>query len=172
MLANNKQSEPVAVMPAYRNKNHGPPLPKPQALRPSAVHDSDASDANSEDDNSETKPTLKRRASRQTKEPNPQSLGYYPPAWKYVLIQAKRKWQYHVAVRNPFPDREEHLGEAETVLARAISDYEADGGILEDGMTTVWCSVLYANYFLGFEQDRNMNILVSILFFPIACKIS
>ena len=51
-----------------------------------------------------------------------------------MLIQAKHNWQYHVAVKKPFPEREEDLGEAADILAKTISEYEANDGILEDGL--------------------------------------
>jgi len=83
----------------------------------------------------------KKRTCHQTKDPNPQSLGYYPPGWKSMLIQAKRKWQYHIVIKNLFSDHEDHLHKAETVLLGAIEDYQACGGILEDGMIVFWHSV-------------------------------
>ena len=47
------------------------------------------------------------------------------------------------------------------ILARAISEYEANGGILEDSVIILQCSVSFTNDFLGYDQDCCMNILAS-----------
>ena len=41
---------------------------------------------------------------------------------------------------------------------KTISEYEAKEGILEDGLIIFLSLVSYANYFVGFDQDHNMNI--------------
>ena len=166
MLTNNKQNNPVDVLQAFRSKNCGLHLPNPQASNhvasvdntPDANHDSST---DNEDTNSDMRPMPKKCACHWTKDPNPQSLTYYPSGWKSVLIKAKRDWQYHVAITNPFPDREEHLDEVANILARAISEYEANGGILEDSVIILWRSASSTNDFLGYDQDRCMNILAS-----------
>ena len=170
MSADDERNKPVDILQAFRTKNRGPRLPDPQACHrfasidntPSMDHDPDVSNADKEDDNTDIKPMLKKHAWRQMKEPNPQSLEYYPSGWKSILVQAKLNWQYYIAVRNPFPNHEEYLDRAAEILTKTISEYEAKEGILEDGLIIFLSLVLYANYFVGFDQDHNMNILVSV----------
>ena len=164
-MTDDGQNKSIDVLQAFQSKNHGPPLPNPQALHPSTNQDSDVSNPDNNDNNdnnSNVKPMLKKRACHQMKDPTPQSLGYYPPGWKSILIQAKWKWQYHIVIKNPFPDCEDHLHEAEIVLLGAIEDYQACGRIRKDGMIVFQYSVLYANYCLDFNMDHDMTILVSI----------
>lgn len=101
---------------------------------------------------SDLEPEQRQRATRRIKDDNAKAIKFYPPGWGSVLKNTKPFWQYHVAINNPFLECGQDLGDASTLLAEAIDEYELSGKQLEDGMTLF---VAYLSVITHSRQDLN-----------------
>jgi hypothetical protein len=71
----------------------------------------------------------RERARRNSKIPNgttpkPTTLKYYSKAWQSMLIAAKNNMRRHVALVHAFPERDNHLNEANNILIKTIAEYK------------------------------------------------
>ena len=83
-----------------------------------------------------------RRAARNSKgilDAKPTTLRFYSMlrGWPNVLIRAKKRFAVYISTINAFPECSEHLDDAAKILARAISDFEAQGGEVDDGKSSL-----------------------------------
>ena len=130
----------------------------------------DSEEDEDEDKDEDEGPTLTpiKRASRNSKgrcEPRPTTLQYYDGlvGWPNVLIHAKQRFAMYISVINAFPKRETHLKDAETILARAVIDFQDQGGDIDNGQKIHHAHIKYQcslKFLLAYEQTRDMNILV------------
>ena len=152
MFKVNEQALPINVLEAHRLKNRVPHPPNSNKLIAHShaqnshhqvlANNPDASDEveqapdeeeESDEQEESVEPKSQRARRHIAKDPSAQTLLFYPPCWKCVLIKAKQLWQYHITTENAFPDRDWDLGEATEILKQTIDEYEAAGGILDDG---------------------------------------
>ena len=100
---------------------------------------------------------------QQVSGPKPTTLKYYGEArgWTNVLIRAKQRFALYTAITNGFPSRGANLGDAESILATAIADFEQGGADIDDGeYSFVSLSILCLSMLVAYNQTRHMNILV------------
>lgn len=87
------------------------------------------------------------RHSKSTGEARPDTLKYYKgTSWTAVLENAKMMYRRHIALYHAFPDRDIDLGDATKLVAEAMSQFEQDEGILDDGELVHTLYNLYIHY--------------------------
>lgn len=77
---------------------------------------------------------------RTQKVPEPDNLEFYPVHWQVVLKGGKLHLWRWVAVVEPFPDKNEYYGKTETFLFQSLNEYQAAGGLVEDGKSSLFQS--------------------------------
>lgn len=131
-VAHHVAHQPVARQPVPRQ-----PVPRGLDSKPNGNNnaennfDGDIEDNvdNDDDDEGLEDSTNRRRTSNEA-----ETLKFYPPGWRVVITKAKQYWRLHVATKNPFPNRAEHLEDAAALLTRAINEYQEEDGVLESGL--------------------------------------
>lgn len=53
-----------------------------------------------------------------------------------MLMRAKEHYRRYIAIEHAFPDRTLHLQDANLIIAKTRAQFEADGFILEEGLSS------------------------------------
>lgn len=65
---------------------------------------------------------------------DPTQLQFYPERLQQVLSAAKINWRLWLVMEWAFPNYRERRNELSGCITRAIASYEADGGVLDEGI--------------------------------------
>lgn len=93
------------------------------------------SDAQSDDLNqpsSQRAPRYSKKCHGQSDDPT--QLQFYPDRVQQVLSAAKMNWRLWIVMQWAFPTFRECKDDISDCLTRAIAEYEAGGGVLDDGI--------------------------------------
>jgi hypothetical protein len=97
---------------------------------------------------------------------SPITAGYYPHCWREAIDRAKERFRRFIVLHDLFPARDTHLQDAAMILSKVIADEKASGKIFDPGRGLI--PIIYdSNSFTlvtEFEQNRDMNIVVSKVF--------
>jgi hypothetical protein len=161
------------VLVEHHKRNRAPRAPDPiklntirQARGPSVVNTSNQGQP--ETDSEQTRP----RAKRHSKTPyggrsaKPTQMQFYPSQWRDILECSKWGFRLWLVIYNPFPDRTEHIGEAEDCIDEALALHQAKGKRVEPGTRLeMWHQPTLMLCLIGYLEDHvnDMRTLVSDL---------
>lgn len=131
------------IVSEHRQRNRGTHPPRLEHFTTRTIEESSqyqgaaSQDPEADDEKSEDELVHHSRAPRNSKtnnEADPTTLRYYPGHWRDVQIHAKKKMQRHVVLYQGFPTRENDLDVAGRFIVETLTEYEAQGKTVENGM--------------------------------------
>lgn len=89
------------------------------------VGEGDAADATDKDeDKSSVQWAHRYSKTPSNNEPKATTMKYYPSCWQAMLEMAKNDMRKHIALVNPFPQRDKDLKEATLILNNTLAEYQ------------------------------------------------
>jgi hypothetical protein len=138
-LNQDKWNDMTDVLSTYRARNRSTKPPNEQRLLDAAklqlqdVSDngnSNDQDEEEEEEEEEEENTPRIRAPRNSKSDgtiSPQTAKYYSDCWKEAIERAKERFRRFIILHNLFPDRDNHLQDAATILSKIVADEKSTG---------------------------------------------